>query len=103
MRRSSAVHSIQNVHSNEQMYAVPSAASSRPQRSQEGRSSNAKLVPANETPGAPHAATVRSFCDSAIAWSFFRLWFSIWRTRSRVTLNALPTSSRVRGCSPARP
>ena len=32
-----------------------------------------------------------------------RLWFSIWRMRSRVTLNARPTSSSVRGCSPFRP
>ncbi len=27
--------------------------------------------------------------------SFFRVWFSIWRMRSRVTLNARPTSSSV--------
>src|SRR5439155_14753120 len=43
-------------------------------------------------------ATSRSFAASASARSFFRLWFSIWRIRSRVTLKARPTSSRVRGC-----
>ena len=48
-------------------------------------------------------ATSRSFCESASARSFFRLWFSIWRIRSRVTLNARPTSSSVRGCSPFSP
>ena len=49
------------------------------------------------------AATSLSFWLSASAWSFFRLWFSIWRTRSRVTLNVRPTSSSVRGCWPSRP
>ena len=44
----------------------------------------------------------RGACVSASACSFFRHWFSIWRTRSRVTLNG-PTSSRVRGCWPSRP
>ncbi len=48
-------------------------------------------------------ATSRSFCASARDCSFFRLWFSIWRIRSRVTLKVRPTSSSVRGCSPPRP
>ena len=48
-------------------------------------------------------ATSRSFCASARLWSFFSDWFSIWRMRSRVTLNVRPTSSSVRGCSPPRP
>ena len=47
--------------------------------------------------------TSRSFCASPSCCSFFRLWFSIWRIRSRVTLNVRPTSSRVRGCSPPSP
>jgi hypothetical protein len=53
-------------------------------------------------PGEPQATSL-SFCDSASACSFFRLWFSIWRTRSRVTLNVRPTSSSVRGCCPSSP
>ncbi len=32
---------------------------------------------------------------SGRASSFFRVWFSIWRMRSRVTWNARPTSSSV--------
>ena len=48
-------------------------------------------------------ATSRSFCASARDCSFFSDWFSIWRMRSRVTLNVRPTSSSVRGCSPPRP
>ena len=51
----------------------------------------------------PTQATSRSFWVSASACSFFRHWFSIWRTRSRVTLNVRPTSSSVRGCCPSRP
>ena len=51
---------------------------------------------------APYA-TSRSFCASARDWSFLSDWFSIWRMRSRVTLNVRPTSSSVRGCSPPRP
>jgi hypothetical protein len=43
------------------------------------------------------AATSRSFAVSARTRSFFRLWFSICRIRSRVTLNVRPTSSSVRG------
>ena len=45
----------------------------------------------------------RSVWLSASARSFFRLWFSIWRIRSRVTLNVRPTSSSVRGGSPSSP
>ncbi len=48
-------------------------------------------------------ATSRSLFDSARARSFFRPWFSICRMRSRVTWNARPTSSSVRGCSPFSP
>ncbi len=48
-------------------------------------------------------ATSRSFCASASDCSFFSDWFSIWRMRSRVTLNVRPTSSSVRGCSPPSP
>ena len=48
-------------------------------------------------------ATSRTLAASASARSFFRLWCSIWRIRSRVTLNARPTSSSVRGCWPSRP
>ena len=51
----------------------------------------------------PPQATSRSFCASASDCSFFSDWFSIWRMRSRVTLNVRPTSSRVRGCSPPSP
>ena len=36
-------------------------------------------------------------------WSLLRAWCSIWRIRSRVTLNARPTSSSVRGCWSPRP
>ena len=48
-------------------------------------------------------ATSRRICASASARSFFSVWFSIWRMRSRVTLNVRPTSSSVRGCWPSRP
>ena len=48
-------------------------------------------------------ATSRSFWASARLCSFFSDWFSIWRIRSRVTLNVRPTSSSVRGCSPPSP
>ena len=30
------------------------------------------------------------FWGRASCWSFLRLWFSIWRMRSRVTLNVRP-------------
>src|SRR6266487_1986034 len=49
-----------------------------------------------------YATSLRA-TESASARSFFRLWFSIWRIRSRVTLNARPTSSSVQGCSPFSP
>ncbi len=48
-------------------------------------------------------ATSRSENESLRARSFLRLWFSICRMRSRVTLNVRPTSSSVRGCSPSSP
>ena len=48
-------------------------------------------------------ATSLTRCASASARSFFRPWCSIWRMRSRVTLNARPTSSSVRGCWPSSP
>ena len=48
-------------------------------------------------------ATSRSFCASARARSFFSVWCSIWRMRSRVTLNARPTSSSVSGARPSSP
>ena len=48
-------------------------------------------------------ATSRSLTASARARSFFRLWFSICRMRSRVTLNVRPTSSSVLGCWPSSP
>ena len=51
----------------------------------------------------PDYATSLSESVTPSARSFFRLWFSICRIRSRVTLNARPTSSSVRGCSPSRP
>src|SRR4029079_5289252 len=48
-------------------------------------------------------ATSRSLTASASARSFFRLWFSICRIRSRVTLKVRPTSSSVLGCWPSSP
>ena len=48
-------------------------------------------------------ATSRRICASASARSFFSVWFSICRMRSRVTLNVRPTSSSVRGCLPSSP
>ena len=50
-----------------------------------------------------HQATSRTLDASASARSFFRLWCSICRMRSRVTLNARPTSSSVRGWRPSSP
>ena len=44
--------------------------------------------------------TSRRRCASGSASSFFSVWLSICRIRSRVTLNAWPISSSVRGCSP---
>ncbi len=55
------------------------------------------------SPSRSDYATSRSFCASASDCSFLRLWFSICRIRSRVTLKVRPTSSRVRGCSPPSP
>ena len=64
-------------------------------------------LPGAPTPARPQRraayATSRSFCASARLCSFFSDWFSIWRIRSRVTLNVRPTSSSVRGCSPPSP
>jgi hypothetical protein len=75
------VQPAQNVHSNVQMCASSVGASARPQRSQEVRISSATARAYRGGESAPatrrYAATLRSFCDSAIAWSFFRLWFSI--------------------------
>jgi hypothetical protein len=51
----------------------------------------------------PNQATSRTLAASASARSFLRLWCSICRIRSRVTLKARPTSSSVRGCWPSRP
>src|SRR6266545_2406307 len=48
-------------------------------------------------------ATSLSLTASARARSFFRLWFSICRMRSRVTLKVRPTSSSVLGFSPSSP
>ena len=48
-------------------------------------------------------AMSRRWSMSASARSFFRLWFSICRIRSRVTLNVRPTSSSVCGCRPSSP
>ena len=45
----------------------------------------------------------RRRCASGSDSSFLSVWFSIWRIRSRVTLNARPTSSSVRGRPPVRP
>ena len=42
-------------------------------------------------------------CASGRPSSFFSVLFSICRIRSRVTPNALPTSSRVHGCEPSSP
>jgi hypothetical protein len=42
-------------------------------------------------------------CASGRDSSFFSVLFSIWRMRSRVTPNALPTSSSVQGWEPSRP
>ena len=48
-------------------------------------------------------ATPRRRAAAGSDCSLRRLWFSIWRIRSRVTLNARPTSSSVRGLCPSRP
>ena len=53
-------------------------------------------------PGAVSMSS-RSGWASRSCWSFLSDWFSIWRIRSRVTLNVRPTSSSVHGCSPPRP
>ena len=73
------------------------------------RSAEESADPVRATPVPPrsepteHQATSRTAEASASARSFFRLWCSIWRIRSRVTLKARPTSSSVRGCLPSRP
>ena len=51
----------------------------------------------------PAASNFSSPDLAPFAASFLSDWFSIWRIRSRVTLNVRPTSSRVRGCSPPSP
>ena len=63
--------------------------------------------------GRPRAESYRSALAQPIVprrlWasgsvsSFLSVLFSIWRMRSRVTPNARPTSSSVRGRSPVRP
>ena len=63
----------------------------------------APFPPRSEASQRTSHATSRTLAASASARSFFRLWCSIWRIRSRVTLNARPTSSSVRGCWPSRP
>ena len=58
-----------------------------------------------------HPYTVRGSGNGALlsCWASARAaifasdCFSIWRTRSRVTLKTSPISSSVRGCSPSRP
>jgi hypothetical protein len=64
---------------------------------------SAKPASRSRSGSKPRYATSRNFCASASARSFFRLWFSICRMRSRVTLNVRPTSSSVRGCWPSSP
>ena len=49
------------------------------------------------------SASLRSCWLTGRCWSLLSDRFSIWRIRSRVTLNVRPTSSRVRGCSPPSP
>ena len=48
-------------------------------------------------------ASSRSPCASGSCLSFFSVLFSIWRTRSRVTPKARPTSSSVNGSCPRSP
>ena len=48
-------------------------------------------------------AESRRRCASGSDSSFFSVWFSICRIRSRVTLNARPTSSSVYGRAPVSP
>ena len=67
------------------------------------RSAEAQRDEADTLPSRLRYATSRTLLASANARSFFRLWCSIWRMRSRVTLNVRPTSSSVRGCWPSRP
>jgi len=45
----------------------------------------------------------RNCWASGSVWSFLSVRLSIWRTRSRVMLKALPTSSSVRTRSPLMP
>jgi len=49
------------------------------------------------------SASLRNCWLTGRCWSLLSDRFSIWRIRSRVTLNVRPTSSRVRGCSPPSP
>ena len=51
----------------------------------------------------PAQASSRSPCASGSCLSFFSVLFSIWRTRSRVTPKARPTSSSVSGSCPRSP
>ena len=51
----------------------------------------------------PASPTAPSRSASARACSLRRDLCSIWRMRSRVTLNVRPTSSSVHGCSPPSP
>ena len=48
-----------------------------------------------EVRAASYVACIRSRCASGSDSSFLSVWFSICRMRSRVTLNARPTSSSV--------
>ncbi len=61
-----------------------------------------RLAPA-ERADAPAQASSRSPCASGSCLSFFSVLFSIWRTRSRVTPKARPTSSSVSGSCPRSP
>ena len=103
-----------------QRHRAREARHARPARFAHARAVGAVVVAAEgvedpaapPTPGSHQSATRRSgfahatsltLAASASARSFFRLWCSIWRIRSRVTLNARPTSSSVRGCWPSSP
>ena len=59
------------------------------------------FVPAERT--SSNYMQSRSACASGRLSSFLSVLFSIWRMRSRVTPNALPTSSSVHGWPPVRP
>ena len=74
-----------------------------------GRSARSKIASTGVYPSLRSAGleavsrSSRSFWVTRRFWSFLSDWFSIWRIRSRVTLNVRPTSLSVRGCSPPRP